>query len=154
MSGGLVLWWQARSPRERGLLAIMFALLALVLGWLLVVRPLSDALDAQQARHAEAVVALAEARTRAGAAGPAAAPAGPVDAILARTAGEAGFPAARITASGPRRASVALDAARPQAFFAWIARLERSGLAVERLRARANSDRTIAAEATLRARGR
>ena len=52
------------------------------------------------------------------------------------------------------RASVAVDAARPQALFAWVLRLEQSGLVVERLSARANSDRTIAAEIALRARGR
>ena len=37
----------------------------IVLGWLLVVRPLSDALDAAKTRHAAAVVALGEARARA-----------------------------------------------------------------------------------------
>jgi general secretion pathway protein M len=155
MTGNFALWWQGRSPRERVLLGIMFGLLAIVLGWLLVVRPLSDALDAAKARHGAAVVALAEAQARAGtsrAAG--AAPALPVDSLIGRTAAEAGFPGARVAAQGPRRASLAVDAARPQAFFAWIARLEQSGLTVERLRARANSDRTIAAEATLRARGR
>ena len=40
----------------------MVALIVFVLGWLLVVRPLSDALDAARARHGAAVVALAEAR--------------------------------------------------------------------------------------------
>lgn len=156
MNESFPLWWQSRSPRERGLLLVMFALAAFVLGWLLVVRPLSDALDAAKARHGAAVLALAEARARAdmgrGAAG--AAPALPVDSLIGRTAGEAGFTAARIGAQGPARATVAIDAARPQALFAWLVRLEASGLIVERLRAQANSDRTLAVEATLRARGR
>ena len=51
-------------------------------------------------------------------------------------------------------ATVAIDAARPQALFGWLVRLEESGLLVERLRAQANSDRTLAVEAVLRARGR
>jgi len=155
MTDSLSLWWRARSIREQRLLMIMFALAGLVLGWLVIVRPLGDALDAARARHGAAVVALAEARARAeaGGAGGVAAPL-PVDSLIGRTAGEAGFTGARIAAQGPARASVAIDAARPQALFAWLVRLEAGGLVVERLRAQANSDRTLSAEATLRARGR
>jgi len=157
MSDDLALWWRARTPRERGLLLVMAALAAAVLGWLLVVRPLSDALDAARTRHGVAVVALAEAQAHAearGGAAAAAAPALPVDALIGRTASEAGFAAARIAAQGPTRATVAIDAARPQALFGWLARLERSGFAIERLRAQANSDRTLNVEFTLRVRGR
>jgi general secretion pathway protein M len=78
---------------------------------------------------------------------------GPVDAMVRRSANEAGFAGARIQGQGPMRASVAIDAARPQAFFAWIAQLEQSGVVVDRLRARANNDRTVTAELVLRARG-
>lgn len=150
------MWWAERSARERRLILVMLALAVIVLGWLMVVRPLSDALDAAKTRHAAAVVALGEARARLGqsAGSRAAAPTLTVDSLIGRTAGEAGFPAARIAGQGPTRASVAIDAARPQALFAWILRLEQSGLIVERLRARANSDRTLAAEIALRARGR
>jgi len=153
MSANFLFWWQGRSQRERTLLMIMAALAVVLVGWLLIVRPLSDALDAQKTRHAAAAVALAEARARA------AASAGPVvvvsplpaDSLIGRTAVEAGFTGARIAGQGPMRTTVAVDAARPQALFAWIARLEAGGLVVERLRAQANSDRTISVEATLRA---
>jgi general secretion pathway protein M len=145
-------WWEARSVRERRLLALMFALLGLVLAWLVVVRPLADALDAVKQRHAAAVVALAEAKARPAATGPAAA--GPADAIVARTAADAGFAGARIARLGPARATVAVDAARPQALFGWVAQMERRGLVVERLRAQANADRTLSAEIALRAGGR
>jgi general secretion pathway protein M len=156
MNGGLSLWWVERSARERRLLLIMLALAVIVLGWLLVARPLSDALDAAKTRHAAAVLALGEARARLGqSAGPRAAAATvPIDSLIGRTAAEAGFTSARVAGQGPLRASVAIDAARPQALFAWVLRLEQSGLIVERLRARANSDRTLAAEIALRARGR
>lgn len=153
MSEPLSSWWRARSPREQGLLMVMLALAALVLAWLLVVRPLSDALDAQKTRHAAAVVALGEARARVGIVG-GATPSGPVASLAGRTAAEAGFPGARIAAEGPSRASVAIDAARPQALFTWLSRLERSGVVVARLRAQANSDRTLSVEAALRAHGR
>lgn len=157
MNEALASWWRLRSAREQGLLLVMFGLLALVLVWLLIVRPLSDALDSAKRRHGEDVTALAEARARAGAGALATAPTAtaplPVDAYLGRTATEAGFTGARIVAQGPARATVAIDAARPQAFFAWVRLMEQNGLVVESLRARANDDRTLAIEAALRARG-
>ena len=144
-------WWAERSRREQRLIQVMLVLAVLVLGWLLVVRPLLDTLDAARARHAAAVVALGEARARAlpGTA-PGAPAAGAVDALLARTANEAGFSNARVVSQGSARASVAIGAARPQVLFGWIARLEQSGLRVERIVARTNSDRTVAAELTVR----
>jgi general secretion pathway protein M len=156
MSDRFLLWWGERSPRERGLVAIMAILALIVLGWLLIARPLADQLDAAKTRYAAATVALAEARAREDAtgAGPAAAPGMPVDSLLGAAATQAGFTNARIAAQGPMRATVTIDSARPQALFAWLGQLERRGLAVERLGARTNSDRTIAVEAVLRARGR
>jgi len=146
-------WWDARSARERLLVGTMLVLAAILLLWLLIVRPLADALDAAKMRHGDAAVALAQARARArplGQSAPAAA--GPIEAIVARTAGAAGFPGARIAASGPGRATVSLDAARPQALFGWIAQMEQQGLVVERLRASANPDHTLSAEMNLGAR--
>ena len=147
-------WWSERSRREQRLIQAASVLALIVLGWLLVVRPLTDSLAAAKARHAAAVVALGEARARMipGAA-PGAPAAGAVDALVASTAREAGFTNARITSQGAQRASVAVDAARPQVLFGWVARLEQMGLSVERLAARTNSDRTLAVELTLRKRG-
>jgi len=142
-------WWQARSARERVMLAVMAALLVLVLGWLLVARPLADALDAAKLRHGAAVVALAEARARPSTIGPSLA--GPVDGLVAETAAQAGFTGARIARQGPAGASVVIDAARPQALFGWVAQMERRGLIVERLRVQANADRTLSAEIALKA---
>ncbi|HEX8641732.1 MAG TPA: type II secretion system protein GspM [Allosphingosinicella sp.] len=157
MNERFLAWWRVRTVREQRLLAVMAALLALVLGWLLVVRPLGDALDAARTRHAAAVTALAQARAEAdavqrGRGAPAARAPRPVDAFLGRTAAEAGFTGARIAAEGAGRASLALDAARAQAFFSWVRQMEGSGLVVESLRARTNADRTLAVEATFRAR--
>lgn len=154
MTDNFLLWWQGRSPRERGLLIVMLGLLAIVLGWLLVVRPLSDWLDEARTRHDAALVALAEARSRADTGGARVSAPLPIDSLIGRTAAEAGFAGARIAAQGPARASVAIDAARPQAAFGWIALLEGSGLVVERLHVQANSDRTLRVEASLRARAR
>jgi general secretion pathway protein M len=157
MSQAFLAWWRLRSQREQRLLLLMSALLAVVLGWLLVIQPLSDALESARQRHSEAVSALAEARARAGAAQrlrgrPATRAPLPVDRLLSRTATEAGFAGARIAGQGPGRASIALDAARPQAIFTWILSMEQAGLVVETLSARANPDRTVAVEAAFKAR--
>lgn len=156
MSERLASWWRERSVREQRLLAVMSALLVIVLGWLLVAQPLINALEAARLRHGEAVIAVAEARARAelhrrSAQRPRATAPLPVDSLIGLTAGEAGFTGARIAGQGPARASVAIDSARPPAFFGWIAELERRGLTVESLRAQANADRTLSAEAVLRA---
>ena len=151
---GLSAWWATRSTREQRLLLVMFALIGLVLIWLLIVRPLGDALDRAKQRHNTAVLQLAEARARSnpGGARPGATAPLPLDALINRTAVEAGFTAARVTGGGPTTARLTLDAARPQALFGWIATLESQGVRVERLQARANPDRTVAVEAAFSAR--
>lgn len=155
----LDLWWAARSQREQWLLGTMLALLAMILLWLLIARPLMSKLEEAKLRHGEAVIAVAEARgqsarARRVAASPAAAIAIPVDALIRRTAIEAGFTGARVAGRGADRASVVIGAARPPAFFAWVAALERQGLSVESLRASANPDRTLATETLFAVRNR
>src|SRR5580765_8767237 len=106
-------WWEARSERERWLVGAMLVLAAILVAWLLIVRPLADALDAAKMRHGDAAIALAQARARAqppATSAPAAA--GPIESIVTRTAAAAGFPGARVAALGPGRAHVSLDAAR------------------------------------------
>jgi len=156
MSRPVPAWWAERSPREQRLLLVMLALVALVAAWLLVIRPLSDALDAAQRRHGEAVTALAHARGRSAATwrlgDTAVAAPLPIESLIRRTSADAGFANARISAQGPARATFALDAARAPAFFAWLRTIERRGILVESLRMRANSDRTVAVEAAFRAR--
>ena len=159
MSPRLRALWLARTPRERWLLGVMFALAALVLVWFLVIRPLGDMLSAARERHGQAVAALAEARSMAEEiamlerGGPAAID-GPVDQALAAAASEAGFQLSALQPQGPGRVSFALGAARPQALFGWISGLEGQGYVVEQLSASSNPDRTLSAQIALRARGR
>lgn len=153
MSGASA-WWATRSTREQRLLLVMFGLIALVLIWLLVVRPLGDALDRAKQRHNAVVLALAEARARSnpsGARSSGAVPL-PLDALISRTATDAGFTAAQVAGGGATTARLTLGAARPQALFGWIATLEAQGVRVETLQARANPDRTVAVEAAFSAR--
>jgi general secretion pathway protein M len=157
MNESLKLWWRTRTLREQRLLLAMFGLVAVVLVWLLVIRPISDALSEARERHGAAVLALAEARAQATAIGtlqerrPASLGA-PLDAILNQSATEAGFPVARVEREGINQATLVIESVRPQAFFAWVNRMEDRSLIVERLSARTNSDQTLGVEITFRAR--
>jgi general secretion pathway protein M len=136
----------------------MLALVALVLVWLAILRPLSDMLSAARQRHGEAVEALAEARSQAAAIAALErsrpAPfAGPIDTAIAAAASEVGFQLSAIQAEGPGRVSLAIGAAKPQALFGWIAGLEAQGYIVQSLTASSNPDRTLSARIVLRARG-
>ena len=152
-------WRRLRSRREQVQLAIMLVLAAITVIWLMVIRPLGDALAEARARHGRAVVALAEARSQAEAIvrleGRRTAPLeGALLPIVASAAGEAGFQVSRITPDGDARVNLTIASARPQAFFAWLDRLETGrGLVVERLNLTSNSDRTVSVELTLRSRG-
>lgn len=158
MTARLAALWLARTPRERWLLGIMLALVALVLAWLLILRPLGDLLSAARQRHGDAIAALAEARAQAAAIGgleknrPAALT-GPIDATVAAAASAAGFQLSALQPEGPGRVSLAIGAAKPQALFGWIAQLEAQGFIVDRLTATGNPDRTLSAQIVLRTRG-
>ena len=151
-------WFRSRSLREQRLILVMLGMAAIVLAWLLVVRPLGDALAVARERHGAAVVALADARAQAAEIarleGEASAPAGvPVDALVARAAAEAGFQLSQIQTAPDGSVNLSMESARPQAFFDWVAQLEAGqGLIVDRLNARANADRTVAVELGLRRR--
>ena len=158
MSARLKALWLARTPRERWLLGVMLGLLALVLVWFLVLRPLGDMLSAARERHGLAVAELAEARSQAAAiaALERRKPAGsgqPIETAVAAAAAAAGFQLSALQPDGAGRVSLALGAARPQALFGWVAGLEEQGYVVERLSASSNPDRTLSAQIVLRARG-
>lgn len=152
-------WWNERTRREQRLILVMLAMLGAVAAWLLIVRPLGDAEAHARVRYAIALDRLARARSEAAAiervqANPPARLGAPVETFVASAAAEAGFTGSRVVAAGPGRAGITIEAARPQAFFGWVEAMQARGLVVERLRAAANGDRTLAIEATLRARGR
>lgn len=157
MSGTTRNWWRTRTGREKRLLLVMSALLALVLVWLFVIRPVGDSLSAARERHAAAVLRLAEARSQAAAIGALAGARTPLSAplttILNASASEAGFPVARAEPEGANRATLVLNAVRPQAFFGWVRQAEqRNDLLVERLSATTNSDQTLSVQITFRTR--
>lgn len=158
MSDTVKSWWRTRTLREQRLLLAMFGLAALVLAWLAVIRPLSDALSDAKARHNEAVLALADVRAaaeqiRGAQRAPPSGFSAPVDTILSQSANEAGFTVTRVDREGPSQATVIIGAVRAQAFFGWVAQMENRGLIVDRLAATTNADQTLSVQATFRARG-
>ena len=142
------IWWRARTSRERGLL-ILLALIALpTLCWYGVIRPMDRAIDrAHNARDADAR-ALADVLLMAGRIRGAERPArhsGPLDELVQAEAERAGFTVSSV-ARDRAGAVLAIDAVRPQPFFAWIAAMKpRHALIVTRLTARANADATLSA---------
>jgi len=153
-------WWKTRTLREQRLLLFMGGLLAVVAAWLLVIRPLGDAYSAAHARHGAAVIALAEAKARAEAIRRIERQrpitlAGPLEAVIGKSATEAGFALSQLRADSGNRVTVAMAAVRPQAFFGWVGQMEAdNGLIVDRLSANTNPDQSLSAEVTFRARGR
>ena len=160
MNESFATWWRGRTTREQRLLLVMFALLAVVLLWLLIVRPLGDALSRARERYADAALELAETRAQARLIGQLESNgptrlAEPIDSLVNRAATEAGFPVARLDREGEGQATLVLASVRPQAFFGWLSQMESGrGLIVERLNTTTNSDRTLSVQVTFRARGR
>ncbi|QHL90854.1 type II secretion system protein M [Sphingomonas changnyeongensis] len=154
--GQLSGWFRALSARERVLIAVMLALLAVVIGWLGIARPLAAGLARAEARHAEAVLLAGRVEARAAALArldraARARPAVPGDLAtrIGAAAEAAGFAGAAVTPQGAGRAALIIPAARPAAAFAWIAALDGEGVVVERLAVRANADQTVQVEAGL-----
>ena len=152
-------WWGLRTLREQRLLLVMFALLAVTIVWLGIIRPVGDGLSGARARHGRAVVTLARVKSSAEAlqAIERGAPpwlSAPLAAIVDQSASAAGFTPTAISPQDSGRVAVSIASVRPIAFFSWIATLESQGVIVERLGARANSDPTLNVDMTLRTRAR
>jgi general secretion pathway protein M len=136
----------------------MFGILAAVLAWLLIIRPLNDALSEARERHGGPAQAVAEARAQVELIqNLQKAPRDPARRTARsghrQSATEAGFTVSRVEREGASSATMVVDAVRPQAFFGWVDQMETSrGLTVERLRATANSDQTLSVQVTFRAR--
>lgn len=151
-------WWMGRERRERWLLGIMFALMFVLLFWLLVIRPINAMRDAAQIRlnaatlDAGRIAAAAEGLIRARKTAPPA-----LGVTLVTAVGQAaeanGFTLSRLDGQGDR-ATIAISSARAPALFTWLRALEQKGIIVDKLTLRTNSDATLAVEGVMRMRGR
>ncbi|KKW90924.1 type II secretion system protein GspM [Sphingobium chungbukense] len=134
--------WGERSPREQWMLGVMFALLAVVILWLGLLRPLDmarrstrDALREATDRNASirAKVKLLKSLSRAAGTVDAGVP---LDQFIGQSAGEAGLTLERAQAQGGDRLDMAIASVRPVALFSWLAGLEAQGVRVETMSAR------------------
>lgn len=155
----MISYWKARwvmmTVRERVLIAIMLGLLAVVLLWLAVVRPVNDALADARAAHTIAVdragridAAVLALRRNTGAA-----PVleGALDQVVVQSATEAGFTLDSQNQVGPDRLAIAIGSARPTALFTWLTALEARGVGVETITVQPGTNGTIGARILLRA---
>ncbi|HVJ00003.1 MAG TPA: type II secretion system protein GspM [Sphingomonas sp.] len=151
-------WWIARNSREKRMLGVMLMLLAIVVGWLGIFRPVTHGLtDAETAHRAAvdraarinaSVTLLRDARPRE------TPPAGPLDQVIAQSAAEAGFTLGGNTPTGADSVSITIGSARAPALLAWLGSLEARGLTIDAATIQPGANRTIAARITLRRSGR
>ncbi|WP_313807296.1 type II secretion system protein M [Sphingobium sp.] len=134
--------WGERSPREQWMLGVMFALLAVVMAWLGVLRPLDMARRSAHDALLEATDRNAAIRAKAKLLKSLPRAAGTVDAgvpleqFIGQSAGEAGLTLERAQAQGADRLDMAIASVRPVALFSWLAALEAQGVRVETMSAR------------------
>jgi len=146
-------WWRGRSQREQILLGIMIVLLVAVFGWLAILRPIDAGLARARDENALAMARLERVRSDATALkSQKAFAADTAQAIVSRSANEAGFTPTRLDPQAGGRVIVGLASAKPVALVKWLHALDAQGVFVERIGLRPNSDATVAVDATFRAR--
>jgi general secretion pathway protein M len=151
-------WFDARSLRERRMILVMLALLALTILWAGLILPVTDGLAAARTRAASAVQLLAGTEARIDAVralehdkpAPLAAP---LDTVIRERADAAGFTLGGVTAQGADRVQISIASARPGPLMAWIGGLEDGGILVDTLSLTDNGDKTVGAQVLLKARG-
>ncbi|WP_300114819.1 type II secretion system protein M [Sphingobium sp.] len=142
MMDRLGLYWAERSPRERWMLGVMFALLAIVILWFGIAVPLDRAQRDARDRLVEAternaairatvvqLKALPRAPANVGSTVP-------LDQFVGQSAGEAGLTLERAQAQGNDRMDIAIASVRPIALFSWLSTLEGQGVRVVTMSAR------------------
>ncbi len=154
MTARLKARWAMLSLRERGLILVMVALLALVLLWLGLIRPVQDGLARAEADHVIAVDRAARigavAAALKGVRGSPPRLDGAIDQVVAQSAGEAGFTLDSANLEGPDRLSIAIGAAQPAPLRAGRGRLEAGGIGGETSIVDAGAGGTVSARAMLR----
>ncbi len=157
MMAQLKTMWAERLPREQQLLAVMFALFALVILVFGIIRPLAGATTAARDRLdrvtiesgqiAGAAETLREAKKNA--------PlplTGTLVLAVSQSAQDAGFNLSTLDMQGEDRVGIAMPAVKSAALFGWLRKLALQGIFVERMTMRANADATLSIEGTLRLR--
>jgi general secretion pathway protein M len=140
-------WWDGRTARERRLLAVMAVLVAAVLVWLLVVRPVQAWQAGAADRRFEAEQTLTEVRSGLRIVAPETAPAvvstEGLEPLVRRTAETAGLTVVTTMARGGGL-GIQMSQAPGRETFAWLAALEADhGIKVCSLGVMENADATL-----------
>lgn len=155
MMGQMSAWVFGLTTRERMLVSVAGALVALIVLIYGVVLPVGNALDDAAVRHREATeragrIAGQIEMLKAAPAPRAAALAGPVEQVAGASAQEAGFVVQSNQRRGSDMAVIVIPTARPSAALAWLDGLAGQGLAVEQLAMTPAPDGTVSINVTLR----
>ena len=149
--------WAERAPREQQLLAVMFALFALLILIFGVVRPMANATTAARDRLDRATIEAGQIATAADTLRDAKKNAPPpltgtMVLAISQSAQEAGFNLSTLDTQGEDRVGIAMPAVKSAALFGWLRTLAPQGIFVERMTMRANADATLSIEGTMRLR--
>lgn len=149
-------WFAGLSQREKILVGIAGLLLAGLVGYYGIARPMAGAMTAAEQRYLDAVERQARIETKVAALrlpadGKAVRFSGPIDAFVGQSAGETGIAVASVTPQSDSRVDMVVESAKPTALFGWLARIESEGIAVESLNINPMDNGTISATMTLRA---
>ncbi len=148
-------WYIGLTARERVLVSVAGALVALVVLIYGIVLPVGNALDEAAVRHREATERAGrisgQIEMLKAAPAPRAAPlAGPVEQVAGASAQEAGFVVQSNQRRGSDMAVIVIPTARPSSALAWLDGLAGQGLAVEQLTMTPAPDGTVSINVTLR----
>ncbi|MGV3770227.1 MAG: type II secretion system protein GspM [Sphingobium phenoxybenzoativorans] len=159
MIANLAAWYKELSKREQVLVGIMAVLLAIVILWLGIARPVESGLKSAIERHGAALDRNAAVRVKVASLkalprGAAARPAAPIAQLVSQSAGEGGFTLERTQEQGPGRVDIAIASIRPKALFTWLSSLEAQGVVVETFSAQPSGTAgAVSMQAVLKAAG-
>ncbi|AMO72663.1 type II secretion system protein GspM [Sphingorhabdus sp. M41] len=148
-------WFVGLSQRERILVGVAALLLAGLVGYYGVARPMFGAMTSAEERYVGAVERQARIEAKVAALqqpvdGKVAKFGGAIDSFVSQSAGETGIAVGSVVLQSEGRVNLVVESAKPTALFGWLARVEREGIAVEALSVNPTGNGTISATLTLR----
>jgi len=148
-------WFTGLSQREKIMVGIAGLLLAGLVGYYGIARPMFGAMTSAEERYVDAVERQVRIDAKVAALqqpvdGQVAKFSGAIDAFVGQSAGETGIAVASVTPQSDSRVNMVVESAKPTALFGWLARIEREGIAVESLSINPAGNGAISANLTLR----
>jgi general secretion pathway protein M len=148
-------WFVGLSQREQILVGIAGLLVAGLVAYYGIARPMVGAMTAAETRYVDAVERQARIDAKVAALrqpvdGTTVKFSGAIDIYISQSAGETGIAVGSINRQSDDRVNMVIESAKPKALFGWLARIEREGIAVESLNVNPAGNGTVSATLTLR----